>query len=88
MNHPPKLNAPVPDAPYWLVEVEGKDRGKNRHPSLESARAEALRLAKKEGQQATILQAVAVVALPPDTPFHVYPLGECGDENNEGSLDD
>jgi hypothetical protein len=81
MNHPPKLNAPVPDAPYWLVDVEGKDRGKHRHPSLESATTEALRLTEKLRKQgiilqATILQAVAVVALPPDTPFHVYPLGE------------
>ena len=76
MNQPPKLNAPVPDAPYWLVDVAGKPRGQTRHRSLESATTEALRLAKKEGQQATILQAVAVVALPPDTSFHVYPLGE------------
>jgi hypothetical protein len=76
MNHPPKLSAPVPDAPYWLVDVAGKPRGETRHRSLESARDEALRLAKKECQQATILQAVAVVALHPDAPFHVYKLEE------------
>jgi hypothetical protein len=50
--------------------------GETRHPSLESATIEALRLAKKECQQVTILQAVGVVALPPDTPFHVYKLQE------------
>jgi hypothetical protein len=52
----------APQFKFWMVWVPKPNHGApfKRHPTYESAKAEAMRLAEKEGQPAFVLECVGV----------------------------